>query len=402
MRAITFREPAMLPSAFQVIERPLYWLNGQINENARSWLSSDRVEKLEHTIEAYSALAWEAFKNFDLKETSRCLCTTAQAIKERYATWPRFTAVLAGTAIVAPVVIVCTPVTIVADLVAGAAEAAFAKRQGFSEEKVRLILQKKWIASPLQQATFVGSNLLATTVIVFLATWGYTANNQQLPPMRDIPRLYLVGMGFGVYFYRETQKFIGSSSFPSWAKPENFNIFIGGGAPDIDGKLFTDQAEKEYQEYKKSQSYSPEQEYDSNESYQEKHDNTGYNYGTRGPSSQSGPSEEIPIIRVRTNFPDILTKIRAELEGKNAPAAESKLKAFYDLVVTTNPITPTAAQILGITESTQSAISEGFKKQSRIVHPDLNIPDERPIAQILFKALCAARNSLEDSFKMSK
>lgn len=171
------------PSAFQWAESPLHTLNEELNKN---------------TQDIYT-LGW----------------------------------VVAGWYVYWPVAMCATPITCMADIVAGIAEALF---YSSSQSHALSIFQKKLIASPIQHLVFFGVNMSLPAiplipVLISLAPY-------RLKIMFILFDIVLYAPLMGLLLYQLTQRAV--SKLPNWARPEGFNIFTNGGSLGPSGLKFTD------------------------------------------------------------------------------------------------------------------------------------------------------------------
>ncbi|VHO04403.1 J domain-containing protein [Candidatus Rhabdochlamydia sp. T3358] len=195
------------PSAFQWIERPLYYLNEQRN---KSILSGDLDEK-----------------SFSIT----CLVINA---------------------LFCPIIMCSIPLTALVDIGIGACEAFYAKYKGATSHRITLIIQKKIIASPIQHLAYVITNLLAPFFAGTALALGLFRPGLIIP----LTKLYAIALCpmLASINYQLAQIFIGK--LPAWTRPEEFNIFINGGCLDHKGRKITDEdygREKEYNEWKSKQ-----------------------------------------------------------------------------------------------------------------------------------------------------
>jgi hypothetical protein len=180
------------PSAFQWLEQPFYSLNEERNKN---------YQDKEHAIKSGS----------------------------------RFFSPLMGQYIYWPLVMCATPLSLLADAVAGIVEASLYAYQGDSL-RAKSILHKKLIASPIQHLVFFSGNLLLPAII------GSIYNRCLKLDISSKTIFGLATLAFGpmggLMSYHLSQFAVGK--LPNFARPEGFNIFINGGCLDPNGKKMTD------------------------------------------------------------------------------------------------------------------------------------------------------------------
>jgi hypothetical protein len=320
---IAFGSYPVSSSMFQLIERPLYALNSKYNAD-------------------YA------------RQTSRHAHST-----NNNSNFQQITTIGLST-LFTPFILCATPVTMIADGLIGLGEAAHAIVKGYSSEQVRLIIQKKLIAAQFQQLTFLVVNLLAIGLIGGTAFFINTTLGMKMVGV------ITVGSMTSLFVYQSIQSTIGSKSFPSWAKPDGFNIFINGGAPSELGYLYIDSEkymEEEYSRYKKCR-----EEYERTQSSKKAH-------------SSATSSNDPWKIYVETNTQ---TLTRA--------TDESNFSALLNKFIDGKP----PQELLGLNEGFNAQdLKRAYKKNALIAHPDKKSDKDKPAAEILFKAVCEANYILE-------
>ncbi len=185
------------PSAFQWIEKPLYYLNESHNK-----------------ISLYKA---RAANNF-YKQILASSLEASQYMVISYLCWP---------------IIMCTtPFTASVDIGVGACEAFYAKYKGATSHQISLIIKKKMIASPIQHLAYITSNL---AIPLFFGSLPMLAICLTSFSILSPISLFVGSSLFAVMIapsmalpnYHFAQKIIGSK-LPAWTHPEGFNIFING------------------------------------------------------------------------------------------------------------------------------------------------------------------------------
>lgn len=151
---------------------------------------------------------------------------------------------------------VATPVSCLADIVAGIAESVLSVFQGDSN-RVPSILRKKWIASPIQYFVFLICNLclpiffrLGINPKIFFNPYS-SVREKIITGLTTVAlTTIIIGPMCGFFAYQISQRVVGQ--LPHWAHPEGFNIFINGGCLDPCGRRLTDHdyVEELYSAYK--------------------------------------------------------------------------------------------------------------------------------------------------------
>jgi hypothetical protein len=180
------------PSAFQRVEQPFYDLNEERNKFIQN--------KDQGINSRFQSFAW--------------------AMKQQYAYWH--------------FVMLATPLSCLADVVAGIAETALSIYQG---GPVASILQKKLIASPIQHLVFFSGNLFLPAIFGSLCIPAILKLN--LPWLKGFIGVstLIFGPTLGFLSYHLAQRAVGK--LPTWARPEGFNIFINGGCLNPKGQKMT-------------------------------------------------------------------------------------------------------------------------------------------------------------------
>lgn len=384
-----------LPSSFQLIEWPLYWLNTQYHAKDRYDSSSDRnnpyYTELNQTIASHYTAISSHYQNQEYAH----ICGKAFAVSMLYgkkclptATERKFIVTFLGSTAINPVILCLTPITLVADIALGLIEALWAKLyHKASSHQVELILRKKWMASPCQHLTFLGANS-AVMLLLFakplLKIWFQSQSNPSTWIIKKIDKwvitkianrasttrlsavwpfgrvattVMVVSSIFAVPAYHITQKIVGND-LPDWARPEGFNIFINGGAPDKDGKLFTEKLETQYKNYQ----------------------HNTHNRHSNVPNAARTSAE---------NWEDFITK--------DVPNEASQIDDNHKLKPLLNQLQNKASReaFLNVTVPlSQEKLSSAYKRLAFTVHPDRN-PNDTAVAEFLFKLICEARSSLE-------
>ncbi|PWU13112.1 MAG: hypothetical protein C5B45_06610 [Chlamydiae bacterium] len=199
------------PSAFQWIEKPLYYLNEEKNKPISS-------------------------KNDD-KQSSRISFGKFLAIQ--YLVWP--------------MIMCAAPLTASVDIGVGICEAFYAKYKGATSHQIILIIQKKILASPIQHLAYIITNLF----FPFFAGTALALASFQPSSIIPLVGFFLVILSppMALLNYHLAQQFIGQK-LPAWARPEGFNIFINGGCLDPGGNKITDEdynEEARFHEWKRKQ-----------------------------------------------------------------------------------------------------------------------------------------------------
>lgn len=344
------------PSAFQWIEKPLYDQNEERNNGA---LNTD--------------------SNF------------YKMLAKQYVYWP--------------LVMCATPVTCLADMVAGFAESAFSVYQGEGLSRVPSILHKKIIASPLQHLIFFGSNMVVPVMFGFAINDPFKMIqyvNRNMEVVRSewkfdfsgykasfLISTVLFGPIAGLFSYHMAQQAVGRLS--DWAHPEGFNIFINGGCVDPNGRKMTDSdfAEKAYKDYVRQRlseavddliRRDPES-LERHNKYCREQGLPEYTHNSNVPKV-SIDSWPIFIAPLQSQIPELDDSL-GEFEKFSKAVKEGK----------------SPQQCLGIPNKPNVAeIKKAYLKLSLAVHPDRN-KERVEIATILFKALNEARLLLENQLK---
>src|SRR4051812_46299623 len=173
------------PSAFQWVEQPLYSLNEERNKGLQD-----------------SDFKWVMLR--------------------QYVYWP--------------LVMCATPLSCIADVAAGVAEAALSAYRG--DGGTESILHKKIIASPIQHLVFFSGNLLLPVLCGSLCIPAILKLN--LPWLKGFIGVstLIFGPMAGFLSYHLVQRAVGK--LPNWARPEGFNIFINGGCLNPKGQKMTE------------------------------------------------------------------------------------------------------------------------------------------------------------------
>lgn len=209
---------SVYPSAFQLVEKPLYYLN-EVHNKTSLYMKKNST-------------------NF-FKSSLAILLERIQLLVIGWVFWP--------------VIMCATPFTASVDIGVGICEAFYAKYKGASSHQISLIIQKKIIASPIQHLAYVVTNAYATTnlaIPVLCRTLPITFAFCLASSFSIFP-ISLFIKGSLLYFlikaphiplssYHFAQKII-SKKLPVWARPEGFNIFINGGSLDYFNHKITDE-----------------------------------------------------------------------------------------------------------------------------------------------------------------
>jgi hypothetical protein len=361
MSMLSIQDPSVRtvwPSVFQWVEQPLYNLNEERNKGISE-----------------SDFKWVVIK--------------------QYIYWP--------------LVMCATPVSCLADVVAGLAEAAFSIYQGDSS-RVPSILHKKLFASPIQHLGFFSINMLFPVMFGLIATL-----NEGFKPVFYVDEqnnvtgsaikydfsgyktnilitALILGPLTGFLSYHLAQQAVGK--LPNWTHPEGFNIFMNGGCLDPNGRKMTDSdfAEKVYKEYL-------EKYFDDYISFLD-------------PEIVIKATEHCNAINREMGLPEFNPKPKQKKIAQHG-SWEEFIKPFQEKITQINKLPDqldefekfnnafkngmSPQECLGITANsklTLANIKSAYLKWARILHPDKNL-DRKEIAEMLIKSLTAARALLE-------
>lgn len=200
---------AVYPSAFQWLEKPLYYLNE--SHNKTSLYKARNANNLCKQILASSL------------ENSQCMIIS-------YLCWP--------------IIICATPFTALIDIGIGVCEAFYAKYKGATSHQISLIIQKKMIASPIQHLAYVITNLAiplffgSLTILAVCLTSFSIISPASLLVGSSLFATAVIAPSMAFSNYHFSQKII-DRKLPAWIRPEGFNIFINGGSLDCFGHKIT-------------------------------------------------------------------------------------------------------------------------------------------------------------------
>jgi len=260
-------------------------------------------------------------------------------------------------AVALPTITCLTPVTIVADIVVGVVEIAFASYKGCDKENLLRIAHIKFIASPIQQMTHItvsALSALAGASFIFIYWQG------ELPFVAC-----LIGSGAfsSVPGYVFSQYTVGKI-LPQFLRPGGFNIFIDGGANDVHGNKYTEYSENFYQKYKSQ--------YNQNQNK--------YNSNVKPWAIECQEQSEMLGLK------EVKPTTGEELGG---------FDKFNNGII--NKIEP--LKLLGLnTNFTESELKKAYYKVALLLHPDKNAGRIEK-ATGLMKLLSDARSRLETELK---
>lgn len=291
-----------------------------------------------------------------------------------------------GQTIAYPISWIFTPLTAIADVVAGVIQAMIRACQGASKKEIQTILHKKFLAAPAQQFAYTINNLvilgpvfkgvlqaLAKTVAqavlmaalaaIYLSYQGYSPSKIDI---RDflVSRsnvieivalsIFMHSFFFGDSLYRHAQTMV--AKLPKYLIPEDYNIFIENGAFDAFGNKAFD-PEGKYAEFKWKFERASAEERDRVE---------------RGPFS----SIKIDLLQVVNPDPN-LTDLREWLISGKESYTLFGFESEEDVIM--------------------PSLKSSYKKLSLKCHPDKCPTSSNLEATILFKMLNMARLDVEEN-----
>ncbi len=235
-------------SAFLIVDKPLEWLSREIYSTFEYTRSS--CPELSQKIQKQSTKAFECLKQKNYTE-SRTHFTAALTSTSKFLYPPiKLSAmIVAGTAI-APLALLATPFTLLADITQGALEAAYAFKEGSSNAQALQILKMKCVASTVQHCSFFALYALVSYIPIsetslsrYLFTIVHNLSSCYLglmvgaivltiaTPIFHLRKthhrqtcLFFGDVLAGLPFYR-CSKLITVNCLPAWAHPNGFIIF---------------------------------------------------------------------------------------------------------------------------------------------------------------------------------
>lgn len=250
--------------------------------------------------------------------------------------------VLSG-ALVFPISVACTPLTILADMITGVAEAIFMAYKGAERKDIQELLFKKIVVSPVQQVVNTVSQIFFPCMIAFVGL----AFPVALP-------FIVVALPLGWSVWKMFGE-IGVSSLPDSLNNKRWNIFLDGGTRTRDGQtFFENQAEKQAREEEAERKW-------------QEFCNAAY---------QRGYQEVEDQIKLMDTLSD------SEIKTSN-----DKYEQFKTSIRNSTPI----EKILNLPQNfTQDDIKKAYKSWALCLHPDRHPPEktaERKEATKLFQFL---------------
>lgn len=297
----------LLPSAFKIAEYPTYlcWKSFRLSEPL--WNRN-------------SISNWEQFKN-------------------------RTIAILVGTGsylagiVALPITIGLTPITLLADIIAGVAECIFCAYKGLGKEELSIIAHRKLVISPCQHLTFCLGAITGLGV-------GFLVYRLNRLTYLLVPRAgFKSSLVFWPSGYAFGQKAVGL--LPKSLNHESLNIFIGGGSGE-----------------------GPDE--------QEKWCN-----GNINAHKQSKPNPSFEIDHSQIEWNDFIDKEIQSLNRVNDPNLAIQYINFKQRLL--NRCNPKG--LLGLSKNfNQTDLNRKYRELALIIHPDKNQPRQQE-ATTLFKIL---------------
>ncbi len=313
----------MLPSAFKVAEIPTYCCWGALRYSA-NLLDKDLNNEITHIKKVMKERNFREFKDVIVKISKIALIGGIG---------------LTVGAVAFPLLICSIPLTITADAIIGIAEIAFCSYQGLETKDLLLIAHRKFVLSPKQQLTFAFLSLFA-----LFSTYRFIKNSfgsliDEFPLV-----IYLLWPAC----YRGGQIAVGDPQ--RGLNLSSFNIFINGGALDLNGRRMTESFEIPIQ---------------ANE-----------NEGT-------------------LSWLDLLENERSNLRRINDAELSKGYIEFKTKIF--NKYSP--IRLFELTQNyNQEELNLAFRKFALIVHPDKN-PTRKVEAEALTRILLTAKGILDKKFK---
>ena len=243
MLKIDYKKPyECIPSAFTVIEYPTYKVNDEWNNLLKN---NPRIEQ--NNAEQASECVRYATRYAKCFKFRKAASPLKAWLRYKWGAHYPLVKVMGLSIIAFSILTPLTPVTMLIDPIIGIAEIVFALYKGEDSSTLRSIAHKKFIASPAQHFVCITIELLTLAIMGF-SELGLIPYNSSLKIKISFVFVNAGVAGFGIYPIM--QKAV--TALPNYCRPDGFNIFINGGAPDEYGKKYTaEAAEKTYQSYRK-------------------------------------------------------------------------------------------------------------------------------------------------------